>query len=396
MTVLNAYAVQPAINGGQQRIHRLYGALARHVDVDLVTLALPSEGSDAIHLAEGFRELRVARTALHEEADRRVQREARAPVYDITALENIGLTPDYLTVLGNSLAGSRLAVLAHPYMLTALRRAGYAGPFAHESQNREHELKREMLPRDAGSERLLRLVENAEGECCRQAALVYATCEEDARGLLAQYGGRPQDMLVIPNGTDTYGIAFTALEERHQLKRRLGAGNQSIALFLASGHRPNLEAAERLIALAARMPDVAFAFVGNAAEAFRHQPLPSNVWLVGVVSESARNVWLQGADVALNPMLYGGGTNLKLLDYFAAGTPVISTEIGIRGTGAQPGTHVIVAAIGELQESIRTALAGGHAIEHMTVAARALVEAQFDWTKLGDRLYAAMSERGLV
>jgi glycosyltransferase involved in cell wall biosynthesis len=148
--------------------------------------------------------------------------------------------------------------------------------------------------------------------------------------------------------------------------------------------------------MAVRMPEVVFALVGNAADAFLHRPLPENVWLVGVVSEEARNVWLEVADVALNPMLYGGGTNLKLLDYFAAGTPVVSTEIGIRGTGAQAGRHALVAPIDEFDAAIRVALAGGPDTVRMTTAARTLVETDFDWWKLGDRLYAAIADRQLV
>lgn len=396
VTVLNAYAVHPTDNGGRYRLHWLYKTLARHVDVDIVSLGLRTEGSDVIHPAEGLRELRVARTAEHEAADDAAKTESNAPVYDITALQNIHLTPDYITVLRNSLAGSRLAVLAHPYMATALARAGYEGAFIHESQNCEHALKTRMLPRNEVSDRLLEQVEMAEAHCVRDARLVYACCEADAEGLLRQYGGRPADMIVVPNGTDTTAIAYADAVERIRVRRRVGLAQQPVALFLASGHRPNLEAAEHLFRLAARMPDVAFAFVGNAAYAYTGRTFPENIWMIGTVSEEVRNVWLQVAGVALNPMLYGGGTNLKLLDYFAAGTPVVSTEIGIRGSGAEPGRHVLVAGVDALEAPIRQALAGGPDIERMTREARALVVENFDWWKLGDRLHEAIRERGLL
>jgi glycosyltransferase involved in cell wall biosynthesis len=397
VTVLNAYAIHPAGNGGQYRIRRLYEALARHVDVDLVTLGRPQEGSDAIELAPGLRELRVARTQAHVEADRAQQREAQMPVDDITALANVHLTPDYMTVLRNSLAGSRLAVLAHPYMATALRESGYEGPFVHESQNREHELKGRMLPEGDTRERLLAAVEAAERHCCREARLVYACCDSDARALLAQYGGDPANTIVVPNGTDTAAIPYFDPPARERLRRTLRLGARPVAMFLASGHRPNLEAAEHLFALAERMPDVAFAFVGNLAYAYGNERVfPENVWMVGTVGEEARNVWLHAAHVALNPMLYGGGTNLKLLDYFAAGTPVVSTDIGLRGTGAEAGTHALVASADSLDAAVREAIAGGPAIERMTRAARELVEREFDWGKLGEGLHQALARRGLV
>ena len=396
ITVLNAYSVHPPNNGGRYRLHSLYRALSRHVDVDIVTLGLREEGDDVIWADEGLRELRIARTAAHEEADQKAQAHAHVPVYDITALENIGLTPAYLTVLENSLAGSKTVVVSHPYMLEALRKTGYSGSFLHEAHNCEHTLKGRMLPRSPARDRLLHLVEEAERICCRDAALTFATCDDDAEALLREYGGSPARMVVIPNGTDTQRIAFSTRQERRRLKRRLRMGEQPVALFLASGHRPNLEAAEYLFTLAQRMPDVAFALVGNAADAFLHRHLPDNVWRVGTVSEEARNVWLQVADVALNPVLYGGGTNLKLLDYFAAGTPVISTESGLRGTGVIAGVHTLVAPIDEFETPIRTLLGAGSEIDRMTSEARALVEDRFDWQALADRLYSEIATRKLM
>jgi glycosyltransferase involved in cell wall biosynthesis len=376
-------------------MHWLYRTLARHADVDIVTLALHGEGSEAAWIDEGLRELRVERTKAHDAADREAQRMAQTPVYDITALENVALTPDYLTVLENSLAGSRLAVLAHPYMLAALRKTGWSGPVLHESQNFELELKRRMLVDVPDKDRLLGLVEEAERYCCRESKLVYAACDDDARALLAHYGGAPSNMIVVPNGTDTRSIAYRDAAHRAKLRERLGI-DRPVVLFLASGHRPNLEAAEHIFALAARMPEIGFAFVGNAADAFLQRPLPSNVWLVGMVPEEARNVWLEAASVALNPMLYGGGTTLKLLDYFAAGTPVVSTEIGIRGTGAEAGRHVLVASADKLDDPVRAAIAGGADIDRMTQAARALVEESFDWWKIGDGLHEAIAARNLL
>ncbi|MFN7173813.1 MAG: MlaD family protein, partial [Thermaurantiacus tibetensis] len=44
--------------------------------------------------------------------------------------------------------------------------------------------------------------------------------------------------------------------------------------------------------------------------------------------EEEKLALLRGADVALNPISSGSGTNLKMLEYFAAGLPVLSTPHG--------------------------------------------------------------------
>lgn len=396
VTVLNAYSVHPPDSGGRYRLHSLYKALSRRLDVDLVTLGLHHQGDDVIWADEGLRELRVARSRAHAEADQAAHAGAHVPVYDITALENIELTPAYLTVLENSLAGSAAVVVSHPYMLEALRKTGYRGRFLFEAHNCEHALKQGMLPDSPLRERLLRLVEETERDCCRDAALTFATSDDDAAALQRQYGSLASDMVVIPNGTDTRRIDFAPHALRRRLKRRLGLPEWPIALFLASGHGPNLRSAERLFATAAELPDVAFALVGSVADAFTHATLPANVWRVGMVSEEARNVWLHASDVALNPVLHGSGTNLKLLDYFAAGTPVVSTEIGVRGTGMDARELALVAPIEDFGAAIRRAVARGDQIEAMVSRARAVVEERFDWAALADRLYAEMRARALI
>jgi len=396
VTVLNAYSVHPPNHGGRYRVHGLYGALARFADVELVTLGLHEEGDATIEVAEGFREVRVARSAAHRDADLEVQARAGSPVYDITALMHVQQTPAYGRALAASLAAADVAFLAHPYMATALRTAPWRGPFAHDSHNQELVLKRDMLKGSPARDELLREVEQAEAYAVRESRVLFAVSRDDLRGLAASYGDRGEDALVVPNGTDAASIRFADPAAREKLRRRLRIAGRPIALFLASGHRPNLEAAEHVFRAAARMPDVTFAFVGNAADAFLHRDLPANVRLVGTVEEGARNVWLEAAAVALNPVLYGGGTNLKLMDYFAAGTPVVSTEIGLRGDVVEAGRHALVAPIDAMDDAIRAAIAGGPGIERMTREARALVEAEFDWQALGRRVHEALVARGLL
>ena len=396
VTVLNAYSVHQPNHGGRYRMHGLYGALARHAEVELVTLGLHEEGSATLEVAEGFREVRIARSAAHRDADLAAQAAAGSPVYDITALTHLGHTPDYARALAVSLERADVAFLAHPYMAAALQSSGWSRPFAHDSHNQELALKRQMLPRSAAREALLQEVERAEGYACRDSRVLFAVSREDLQGLAASYGDRGADGIVVPNGTDAGAIRFADAATRERLRRRLGLAGRPVALFLASGHRPNLEAAEHIFAAAARMPHVTFAFVGNAADAFLHRALPPNVRLVGTVDEGARDVWLEAASVALNPVIYGGGTNLKLMDYFAAGTPVVSTEVGLRGDVVEAGRHALVAPIDAMDDAIAAALAGGPAIERMTREARALVEAEFDWAALGRRVHDALAARGLV
>ena len=89
--------------------------------------------------------------------------------------------------------------------------------------------------------------------------------------------------------------------------------------------------------------------------------------------------------VALNPMCRGSGTNIKMLDYFAAGAPTIATPIGARGLGAEHGVHLLLAAGPEgLVDAIRKICADAERGSRLAGAAHHLAQ-QNNWADLGRR-----------
>lgn len=52
--------------------------------------------------------------------------------------------------------------------------------------------------------------------------------------------------------------------------------------------------------------------------------------------------WLKAADLAVVPLVDGGGTRMKIIDCFAARLPVVSTSKGIEGIPVEPGIQAIV------------------------------------------------------
>ena len=53
--------------------------------------------------------------------------------------------------------------------------------------------------------------------------------------------------------------------------------------------------------------------------------------------------YLAAADVSINPAVSGSGVNIKLVEYLAAGAPVVSTTLGSAGLGLTPGRDLLVA-----------------------------------------------------
>jgi glycosyltransferase involved in cell wall biosynthesis len=52
---------------------------------------------------------------------------------------------------------------------------------------------------------------------------------------------------------------------------------------------------------------------------------------------------LSAAKVAVVPLLSGSGTRLKIIEAWAAGTPVVSTSVGAEGLPARNGDNILLA-----------------------------------------------------
>ena len=79
-----------------------------------------------------------------------------------------------------------------------------------------------------------------------------------------------------------------------------------------------------------------------------------------------------------NPMRWGSGTNLKMLDYARPVVPILSTRFGARGVGLEAGTHYEEAE--DLTAGLRSLGAlPAEALAQRTRAAAQRVRADFAW-----------------
>ena len=104
---------------------------------------------------------------------------------------------------------------------------------------------------------------------------------------------------------------------------------------------------------------------------------------------------IAGADVAANPMVSGGGSNLKIFDYLAVGTPVLATAIGARGLD-KPSDYVelvgpdVDSVIVGLDRLVDPELADLR--RQRSEAGRSFVETNVSWAVLGEQWAEALGE----
>jgi glycosyltransferase involved in cell wall biosynthesis len=181
-------------------------------------------------------------------------------------------------------------------------------------------------------------------------------------------------------------IPFSDDAARGRLKRELGLESTRLALFVGSWHPPNIAAAREVFEIARGFPEVAFLLLGGHCLALQRSPRPSNAALMGVVDEATLSFVTALADVALNPMDCGAGTNLKVLRYLAAGVPGLTTPIGARGLGLTDGQDALIRPLDQFPEALRQLLAQPELRWRLAAAGRRLVEERFDWNRIAGAL----------
>lgn len=386
LVVLATFPFHPILHGGQSRAWHLCRGFAERYDVTVVAVdTLPVPGTQGA-IAPGVRQVAVARTAKHAQREAALEREmglANVHVTDIVMPELHRLSPAIGEAVAEAVRGAAVVVLCHPYLLPALDEAGWRGTLWYDAQDVESALKRTMIPENDASRPWLALTEKVERETARRAARILAVTDEDAQALARLYGVPPERIAAVPNGTDAAAIRYCGPAMREAVRARMGLAGERYALFMGSGHKPNIDAVAAIFAASAQLPHVTFLVMGNVCYAFDPASIPPNVRMLGLLPDAERDVALEFAHLALNPVAWGSGTNVKMLDYFAAGIPVVSTATGARGLAAADGTHLLLCDAEGLEATIRRALAlDDGALGRMTRAARDLVEARYDWSAI--------------
>lgn len=114
-----------------------------------------------------------------------------------------------------------------------------------------------------------------------------------------------------------------------------------------------------------------------------------NVYLLGQISEEEKREIFKISDIALNPMLGGSGTNIKVLGYLSAGIPTITTPTGARGLDLIDQKHALICDISDFPQKIQELLSDNQLAESLKKNGRKLVEERFDW----DSIVKNMSEK---
>jgi glycosyltransferase involved in cell wall biosynthesis len=382
IVVATTYATFPPTSGAAMRNFNLYREIAKRHPVTILALVKQDAGALDAEIAPGLVERRIpiSDDQLWEEL-RLCEKADGNPVGDFAVSHLFRLTPAYVKALKAACDEADVLVASHPGLIYALRQVSDK-PLVYEAPDVEIDLRRSHLPRTPETERMLVRIEQTEAHCLAEADLVLACSEGDLERFVEHYGASRDKLRVAENGVEAWPFD----PSRH--RRAEAAGARPRYLFLASWSPPNIDAALLVLDMAVATPQLDFVLAGSIALApeVNAVPPPPNVRLVPRLSDEEKQAELAAADLALNPVISGSGSNIKIREYIAAGLPVLSTPFGARGLPASVLAHLDLAEVEDFAAA-QVALAARAPAERESRARAAHEEllAVLSWERVGAR-----------
>ncbi|MFC7419991.1 glycosyltransferase [Iodobacter arcticus] len=337
--VLNTFPIYPVVSGGQARLYHLYSELSMlGYSIEILNLDFNTRTVQSRHLNENFIEVLIP---IGEEFRKKLNTEEKRlniSCVDWLAAQHPELLPEWQTEIKRRAPWASLIICSHPYAYPAMMQAGVK-EWLYEAHNVEADLKAQIYQQHP-IEALQ--IKELELQCAQGAQHIICCSFEDSQRMQNLYKLPNHKFSIIANGADTQNIKYLDQAGRKAIRVQMGLEpTNKISLFMGSNHGPNIEATEQILITAEHDESLQYIILGSVADAFKQKNIPNNVRFLGVVSLQEKQLWLQIASIALNPMLSGSGSNLKLIEYAAAGLPIISTEFGVRGTRFEAGVHYI-------------------------------------------------------
>lgn len=311
------------------------------------------------------------------------------PVWQSVALNIIN--PCWLR---EQLSWADIIHVEHPWQFSWIyKQVGNTKPIVLCAQNVEGMLYKieQILAPKLVARKIIQAIHAQELFAVKQANHVVVTAPEDLQWLVKNYDMSPSKATLIPNGVDCRAFVPVDLVLKQKRKFELGLVDKKVIVFSGSMHRPNAEAVQEIINWMNNCwsDHVCFLIVGTVGRMFTHVQHPL-IKFTGSVEQT--KPFFEAADIAINPMISGSGTNLKQLEFMSMGLPTIATPIGARGIPIIDGIHGYIRDINEFPNQISWLIENLDSQASVGNNGRALVEQQFDWSIIANKLLCVYEE----
>jgi len=378
--------IEPATGGGRLRLKGLYTNLGKDINaVYIGSYDWPGEKRREIVIKDYLKEIDIPLSNDHFWLNDRLNQ----LLPDKTIIDSIfpflaETSPDFVNRVREEAERSDVIVFSHPWVFPAVKATVNLKDkiVIYDSHNFEASLREQLLGNSPFANCIVALVRFVEMELCEASDLILACSEEDKRKFVTQNHIHPDKIEVVPNGVDTKSIRPSDQTEKTKNKEKFGILYPAV-IFIGSDYQPNVEGGQFIIdTLADKCPEVSFLIVGGVGDRLKSNK--NNVRIFGKVTDEEKTQLLSAADIAVNPMFKGSGTNIKMFDFLAAGLPTISTPVGSRGIVNND--SFVVTEVSNFPGVINQLLENQSFYENISKKSRLLCEKYYDWSNISEKL----------
>jgi len=350
---VNPTNVYPPSDGGQHRSHGLVSAFPDHGD----SVYRYCQGGHLENYLSGDLSTTVQIT------DEYTEFQHLHPVFDLMRSPELFGLPNVFLGWGlrmlksnpiiNRIDWADVILVELPWQMPAVAALAGTTPVVYSSHNVELE-RFESESASVVEQWFRKRVETLERAALETASLVVCTSNRDVEGFRRRFEV-DFDSFVAPNGVSMPDVDVTdGGEPAATVRDRHGIEPGTVALFVGTDYGPNREAARSVLRMADQAArqglDIHFLVVGSVCQSLSGGQ--NNVTLAGFVEDL--EPYFGAADIGLNPIRSGSGTNIKLLEYLAAGLPVVTTSFGARGFEISHDDEALVVPDAEFLDAVRS------------------------------------------
>lgn len=219
---------------------------------------------------------------------------------------------------------------------------------------------------------------------CHICDLVFVVSEDDKEQLLS-WNIPNNKIKVIPNSVEVN--KFSTVIEGSKIRKKYELNNKTVIIFHGTlSYPPNKEAAEILVnnilpRILNKYSSVRLLLVGKSPPKISHP----NVVVTGFVENLPE--YIAAADIAVVPLLRGGGTKIKILEYMACGKAVVSTIKGAEGLNLQNRREILISKYpdSEFINLVLKLIEDSDLRKNIGINARKKIELLYDWEKTAEK-----------
>jgi glycosyltransferase involved in cell wall biosynthesis len=245
----------------------------------------------------------------------------------------------------------------------------------------EHNVESFQLPAVTSlSSKGIKFVRFFEKLVCNLSDRVVVMCEEEKKKL-RRLGVREKKIFIIPHGVDLK--LYKNLNSK-EIKKKYGLKFPTLIFHGTFSYKPNYDAIKKIAEEI--IPELRKRGVKAKVLAIGNFP-PKDIKAQEIIfTGPVKNLpkYISAGDIAIVPIEAGGGIRMKILEYFAAKKPVISTPKGIEGIPAKNGKEAIITSISEFPKQIMMLLKSKKLRKKLEENASNFVQ-EYDWKKICEK-----------